>query len=146
MYIKYPAHPDFKMGEDLREVLAIEFGGNPLDYETPSPSNTYVNQTHGGAWDTVSANFISETKGEVVTLAGDTASVKRIFFETEIPAAKANPNITHIDHVGGDCHRTDKQTLFKALEALGDPQHQISVERAHIQVIKLCYNKPNKIA
>ena len=119
MYIKEKYHPDYKMGRDLRDKLEKLFGGNPLDYETPSPSNTYVNQTHGGAWDTVSANFISETKGEVVTLAGDTASVKRIFFETEIPGAKANPNITHIDHV-------EKDTLFKKLEALGDPQHQLN--------------------
>jgi len=77
---------------------------------------------------------------------GESESVDRTFFQTEIPTAKANPNITHIDHVGGDCHRTDKQTLFKALEALGDPQHHMYAQRAHIQVIKLCYNKPNKIA
>ena len=77
---------------------------------------------------------------------GESESVDRTFFQTEIPGAKANPNITHIDGVGGDCHRTDKQTLFKALEALGDPQHHMYAQRAHTQVIKLCYNKPNKIA
>ncbi len=142
MYVDQKSHPDYKMGKDLREVLDKQFGGDPLDYQTPTPSNTYVNQTNGGAWDTVSGNFIRETKGEVVTLAGDTASVKRIFFGTEIPGTKANPNITHIDGI-------EKQTLFKELEALGDPQHQLNHFKTNTftkeEVFKILQQEPNDL-
>jgi len=117
IYIKDESHPDFKMGEDLREVLEKQFGGNPLQRGTPS--NTYYNQANGGAWDKVSENFVQNSKGEVITLIGDNASPDRIFFQTELEAVRANPNITHIDGIV-------KTTFFNELDKLKTPQQQIN--------------------
>ena len=78
IYVDKESHPDFKMGKDLAGKLSKVFGGNPLERGTPS--NTYYNQPNGGAWDKVSENFVQNSKGEVVTLIGDTAAPDRIFF------------------------------------------------------------------
>jgi len=101
----YGEKPDFR---DWTSKAGIFIGGD--DRVTPRV---------GGAWDWVSANFVYDAQGNVVTKVGEGAGVNRVFFGTEIPGAKANPNITHIDHV-------EKQALFKELEALGDPQHQLN--------------------
>jgi len=132
VYIKDESHPDFKMGEDLRKELTEHFGGNPLDRGTPS--NTYYNQANGGAWDSVSKNFVESTQGHVVTLLGDNASTDRIFFQTELQAVRENPSITHIDGI-------EKQTLFNELNKLESPQHQVNYFKSFMN---LCYNNHKK--
>ncbi|MCQ8895792.1 hypothetical protein NQT62_04985, partial [Limnobacter humi] len=51
-----------------------------------------------GAWDDVSAKFVSETVGEVRTLTGG-ASDQKIFAQTEVPAILNNSKITSVDGI-----------------------------------------------
>ena len=73
----------------------------------------------GGAWDTISENFVHGAEGNVVTNIGDNAKVNRVFFQTELPAVKANDKITHINDI-------DKSMLFDELDKLETPQHQMN--------------------
>ena len=61
-----------------------------------------------GAWDTISANFVHGAEGNVITNIGENAGANRVFLQTELPAIRENPNITHIDGI-------EKQTLFNKL-------------------------------
>ncbi len=102
-------------------IQTIEFNDvvNNL-FSSKEEANNFLYKTNGGAWDTISKRFVeATTHHEVSTLIGESASAQRTFFQTELPALKANPNITHIDGI-------EKQTLFKKLDALGDPQHQLN--------------------
>ena len=49
---KKESHPDFEMGQMLKDKLEEIFGGNPLNEGTLS--NAYLNNADGGAWDSVS--------------------------------------------------------------------------------------------
>ena len=124
----YGEKPDFR---DWTSKAGIFIGGD--DRVTPRV---------GGAWDWVSANFVQEAQGNVVTKVGEGAGVNRVFFGTEIPGAKANPNITHIDHV-------EKDTLFKELDALGDPQHQLNhfktITYTREEVFNILQQEPNDL-
>ena len=64
-----------------------------------------------GAWDTISANFVHGAEGNVITNIGENAGANGIFMQTELPAVRENPKVTHIDGI-------EKQALFNKLENL----------------------------
>jgi len=75
-----------------------------------------VSPRMGGAWDTISSNFVQGAEGNVIMNIGEDAKVNRVFFQTELPAVRDNPNITHVDGI-------EKTELFKKLDKLETPQH-----------------------
>ena len=100
---------------EFDDALEIVYGSS----ESPK-ANNFLYKTNGGAWDTISERFIqATTHHEVNTLIGDRASPERTFFQTELPAIKANANITHIDGI-------DKNLLFQELSNLENDSHRLN--------------------
>ncbi|WP_221064414.1 calcium-binding protein [Methylomagnum ishizawai] len=95
-----PANQNLKLVDTLKRI----FGDDP--YAVGSSANQFlfgISDASGtrittGAWDTISANFVSETVGEVKTLVADARS-DRVFAQTEIPALLANENVTSIEGI-----------------------------------------------
>ena len=55
-------------------------------------------RVNNGVWDKVSARFVADAVGEVVTFTGG-ASLDRVFFQTELPLILGNPRVTSIDGI-----------------------------------------------
>ncbi|MBD2720485.1 hypothetical protein H6G99_16155, partial [Synechococcus sp. FACHB-909] len=55
-------------------------------------------RVNNGVWDRVSARYVADAVGEVVTFTGG-ASVSRVFFQTELPLILNNPRVTSIDGI-----------------------------------------------
>ncbi len=55
-------------------------------------------RVNNGVWDRVSARYVADAVGEVVTFTGG-ASVSRVFFQTELPLILSNPRVTSIDGI-----------------------------------------------
>ncbi|MCP9929980.1 hypothetical protein KBY82_04195 [Cyanobium sp. AMD-g] len=55
-------------------------------------------RVNNGVWDRVSAKYVSDAVGEVVTFTGG-ASADRVFFQTELPLILSNPKVTSIDGI-----------------------------------------------
>ncbi|MCP9835831.1 calcium-binding protein, partial [Cyanobium sp. La Preciosa 7G6] len=55
-------------------------------------------RVNNGVWDKVSARFVADAVGEVVTFTGG-ASTERVFFQTELPLILSNPRVTSIDGI-----------------------------------------------
>ncbi|WP_396103667.1 calcium-binding protein, partial [Cyanobium sp. Lug-B] len=55
-------------------------------------------RVNNGVWDKVSARYVADAVGEVVTFTGG-ASESRVFFQTELPLILSNPRVTSIDGI-----------------------------------------------
>ena len=85
----------------LLDALKQVFGDDPNKYGTKANQFLYGEIVDGvrvpnGAWDIVSARFVENTVGPVVTLTGG-ADPQRVFAQTELPRLLENRKVTTID-------------------------------------------------
>lgn len=86
-----------------------------------------------GIWDEVSARFVDETVGEIVTLTGG-ALPGRVFAQTELPAILRSKTITHVDGIPIDILKAmGPERAFKAIAAQSETRSaelRIAVDQA----------------
>lgn len=83
-------------------------------------ANNFLNGVDGnprtpGAWDTISENFVANTKGDVITLIGNDASPERVFFQTELDTIR-NTNNLEITSING----IQKDTFLDAIKKVSN--------------------------
>jgi hypothetical protein len=116
---------DIRNNQPLKDALDKVYGETPNFDKWTSSAGIFIGGDDstmprvGGAWDTISANFVHGAEGNVITNIGENAHMDRVFFQTELPAIKENSKITYIDDI-------DKSMLFKELDNLETPQHQLN--------------------
>jgi len=81
---------------EFKDLVKEAIGG----LERGEPGNKYLFDAQGGAWDTISKDFVKNTTGEVDVYIGTSGSADRTFFKTEWEAIQKNGNITSINDIG----------------------------------------------
>jgi Ca2+-binding RTX toxin-like protein len=75
---------------------------------------------NNGVWDRVSARYVADAVGEVVTFTGG-ASKGRVFFQTELPLILSNPRVTSIDGIPIEVfHGMSMENAFKIITAASE--------------------------
>ncbi|MDM7953850.1 MAG: calcium-binding protein [Cyanobium sp. CZS 25K] len=77
-------------------------------------------RVNNGVWDWVSARYVADATGEVVTFTGG-ASPDRVFFQTELPLILNNPNVTSIDGIPVEAfHGMSVEQAFRVIQAASE--------------------------
>ncbi|MEA5412648.1 calcium-binding protein, partial [Synechococcus sp. BA-120 BA3] len=77
-------------------------------------------RVNNGVWDKVSARYLEDAVGEVVTFTGG-ASLSRVFYQTELPLILSNPKVTSIDGIPIEVfHGMSMEEAFKIITAASE--------------------------
>ncbi|MCT0207432.1 calcium-binding protein, partial [Synechococcus sp. CS-1332] len=77
-------------------------------------------RVNNGVWDWVSARYVADAAGEVVTFTGG-ASPNRVFFQTELPLILSNPSVTRIDGIPIEAfHGMSVEEAFHVIRAASE--------------------------
>ena len=89
--------------ENYNEQLARKF--DEIFKDNPDELRSFMDgdrvgddRINNGVWDKVSARYVNDAAGEVVTFTGG-AFANRVFYQTELPIILSNPRVTSIDGI-----------------------------------------------